>query len=121
MNKTGVILGISLANALANTVSSMKSIQARSKALTKEIDALNKKKLNLIADDTSVKKFTEKVERLDHRINLLKNKKINLQTRLITARSQKKIDQLKKKIDNTTLSIKVMNHNKLKLKNELIF
>ena len=60
-------IGVSIAigASVAGAINSIKIVQGSSTALSDKIDALNKRKLNIMANDTSVKKFTKKVPCFD--------------------------------------------------------
>ena len=112
-------LAISIGASVMGAVSGIKKVNSSTAILGEKLKSLNSKKLNIIANDSSVKKLSDKFGRLEKRIDVLKKKRIELQAKIATAKSQEEIDKLKLKINQTSRRITAMNNNKFKLKDQL--
>jgi len=112
-------LSIAIGASVAGALSGIRSVQGSSLALGEKLNALGKSKIDIIANDKSVVSVTNKLKRLESRVSLLKKRKIELQAKLNTAKSQEEVEALKEKIVQTTRRITVMNNNKFTLKNKL--
>lgn len=112
-------LTIAIGASVAGAIRGIGSVRNRSEALGNRIAQLNKKKLEIIANDKSVVKLSQKFDRLDKRITYLKKKKIELQAKISTAKSQEEITALKDAIAKTSRKITAMNNNRFKIREQL--
>jgi len=110
-----IAIGASIAGALKGAANVMGNIGD----IGKTIDGLNKKKISLLENDKSIKRYTKGLANINKAINKLSQEKRDLDIGIKVARSTKQAERLKNELDRVKLGIAKLNRTKFRLKEKV--
>ena len=112
-------LDIVIGATIGTAIKSIDLVTNSTKFLGATIEKLNNKKINVLENNTEVKKFTDKISALDKTIEHLYQKKKDLQLKKSLAKTDAEAKKINEELKATNKKISILNHQKLHLKDEL--
>ncbi len=108
-------LSIVIGSTVAGAIKGFKTVINSVDAIGNAIDKANKKKLNIIANNKTLKRYEKGLSRLNTKLTDLIKYKHNLEVKIATARSEEKLKELQTELTKTKIAIKKVNRAKINI------
>jgi len=109
-------LSIVIGSSVVGAVRGFKTVIGEVDAIGSAVKKLNREKLDLVANNKTLKRYERGIEAVAKKVKELRDKRGALEIKVITAKSKERIKGLKRELEQTKASIKRLNRVKLNLK-----